>query len=72
MTGPVMMNLMQKIQNMSQKRKQSLLRKRRGLNAVFCKYVVAKRWVNGERAEMDEDVIKVEVEGLMREFMELS
>ena len=31
-----------------------------------------QRWVTGERAEKDKDVIKVELEDLMREYMELS
>ena len=36
------------------------------------KYEVVKRWVTGEWAEKDEDVIKTELEVLMREYMELS
>ena len=35
-------------------------------------YVVVKRWVTGERAEMDEDAIRSELETQMRELMELS
>ena len=36
------------------------------------KYEVVKRWVTGERAEIDEDAIKTQLEDLMREYMELS
>ncbi len=36
------------------------------------KYVVVKRWVTGERAEMDEDQIHSELEAEMRQLMELS
>ncbi len=36
------------------------------------KYVVVKRWVTGDRAEMDEDAIRSELETEMRELMELS
>jgi hypothetical protein len=36
------------------------------------KYAVVKRWVAGERAEMDEDAIRSELETQMRELMELS
>ncbi len=36
------------------------------------KYVVVKRWVTGERAVQDEDVIHREFEDLMRELMGLS
>ncbi len=35
-------------------------------------YVVVKRWVTGDRAEMDEDAIRSELETQMRELMELS
>ena len=35
-------------------------------------YVVVKRWVTGDRAEMDEDQIRSELETEMRELMELS
>ena len=36
------------------------------------KYEVVQRWVTGERAEKDEDVITTELETLMREYVELS
>jgi hypothetical protein len=36
------------------------------------KYVVVKRWVTGDRAEMDEDQIRSELEADMRHLMELS
>ncbi len=36
------------------------------------KYVVVKCWVTGERAEMDEDQIRSELEAEMRHLMELS
>jgi hypothetical protein len=36
------------------------------------KYVVVKRWVTGDRAEMDEDQIRSELEAEMRHLMELS
>ena len=36
------------------------------------KYEVVKRWVTGERAELDDDKINSELEDLMREHMELS
>ena len=35
-------------------------------------YEVVKRWVTGERAELDEDKIDAELVDLMREHMELS
>ncbi len=34
----------------------------------FLKYVVVKRWITGERAEMDEDRIRSELEAEMRAF----
>ncbi len=36
------------------------------------KYVVIKRWVTGERAEMDEDQIRSELEAEMQHLIELS
>ena len=35
-------------------------------------YEIVKRWVTGERAELDDDKINSELEDLMREYMELS
>ena len=36
------------------------------------KYEVVKRWVTGDRAELDDDKINSELEDLMRDCMELS
>ena len=36
------------------------------------KYEVVKRWVTGDRAELDDDKINSELEDLMREHMKLS
>ncbi len=46
-------------------------KKIRSQRHVFIDEVV-KRWVTGERAKMDEDVIQSELDAAMRELMELS